>query len=153
MLKEHPFFADFPDADLKELVECAAYVRFEEDELLFREGDPADHFYLLRHGRVAVEVATPQGVLTIQTVEAGEVVGWSWLVPPYRWHFQVRALELTRALTLDGRCLRAKCEVNGPLGYRLLRRFVQVITGRLEATRLQLVDLYGAGTGKEASRA
>ena len=79
-------------------------------------------------------------------MEAGEVFGWSWLFPPYRWHFDVQALDLTRALVFDGQCLRAKCEADHDLGYALMQRFAQVIVQRLQATRLQLLDLYGVHT-------
>ena len=87
-----------------------------------------------------------RGLITVQTVREGDVLGWSWLFPPYRWHFGARTLQTTRALAFDGKCLRGKCENDHDLGYELFRRFSQVITERLEATRLQLLDLYGAKT-------
>ena len=83
-------------------------------------------------------------MMSIETMEAGEVCGWSWLLPPYRWHFDVQALDLTRAIVFDGQCLRAKCEADHDLGYALMQRFAQVIVQRLQATRWQLLDLYGA---------
>jgi CRP-like cAMP-binding protein len=104
----------------------------------------ANQFYLLRHGKVALQISVPErGSVTIETMEAGEVCGWSWLLPPYRWHFDVQALDLTRALVFDGQCLRTKCEADHDLGYALMQRFAQVIVQRLQATRLQLLDLYG----------
>jgi hypothetical protein len=92
-----------------------------------------------------VELLIPnRGYTTLQTVGEGDVLGWSWLLPPYRWRFGARTLQPTRALTFDGKCLRNKCEEDHDLGYELLKRFTFVVTERLEATRLQLLDLYGA---------
>ena len=92
-----------------------------------------------------VETFIPQkGPLGIRTRESGEVLGWSWLIPPYHWHFDVRAVELTRAIALDAKCLRGKCEEDLKLGYELLKRFAHVMEERLQATRLQLLDVYGA---------
>ena len=83
------------------------------------------------------------GITTLQTVGEGDALGWSWLVPPYQWRFGARTLQPTRALAFDGKCLRAKCEEDHDLGYELLKRFLHVVTERLESTRLQLLDLYG----------
>ena len=80
--------------------------------------------------------------MLLGTVDAGEILGWSWLLPPYQWKFNARAMESIRAIALDGKCLRTKCEENHDLGYELLKRFAQVIEKRLEATRLQLLDVY-----------
>jgi CRP-like cAMP-binding protein len=143
VLAEHPFFAGMSPEHMTALVGCAANVKFEPGELLFREGDAAERFYVIRFGRVAVESHAPgRGHLTIETVDAGEVLGWSWLFPPYRCHFDARAQTLVRALALDGVCLRGKCEREPKIGYELMRRFAQVVISRLEATQLQLMDLY-----------
>ena len=147
ILAQHPFFQDIEPVYLQLMVGCAANVRFAAGDDIFREGDVADRFYLIRHGRVALQVFIPgQGRITIETIEAGEVLGWSWLFPPYRWHFDAQALELTRAIAFDGACLRAKCDEDHDLGYRLMQRFAQVMMQRLQATRLQLLDLYGVRT-------
>ncbi len=81
----------------------------------------------------------------IETIEAGEVIGWSWLFPPYRWHFDARALAPVRATRFDGACLRGKCEADPALGYDLMSRFAQVLIERLQWTRLRLLDVYGDG--------
>jgi hypothetical protein len=81
--------------------------------------------------------------VTIHTRHEGEVLGWSWMVPPYRWHFDARASETTRAIAMDGKCLRTKCDEDHDLGYEIMKRFSLVIAERLEATRLQLMDIYG----------
>jgi CRP-like cAMP-binding protein len=146
VLREAPFLAGLDDARLELLAGCAANVRFEAGDRLFREGDPADVFYVLRHGSVALDVyAAPRGAMTIETIEAGEVLGWSWLFPPYRWHFDGRALTQVRATSFDGACLRAKCDDDPALGYELMQRFAQVLIERLQSTRLRLLDVYGDG--------
>lgn len=144
IMAEHPFFCGLPDADRQLLVGCASNVVFPADDVIFREGEEADRFFLIRHGKVALEVYVPgHGAMTLQTLGEGEVLGWSWLVPPYRWRFDARAVELTRAIALDGLCLRQKCEEDPRLGYELLKRVAHVLSERLHATRLQLMDVYG----------
>jgi CRP-like cAMP-binding protein len=144
VLAEHPFFRDLKEPQLDTVVGCVANTVFEPGEFVFREGEAADRFYVVREGRVAVEVFVPhKGPVTIETIEGGEVLGWSWLFAPYRARFDARALTAVRALSLDGACLRAKCEKDPALGYELLKRFTHVVVARLEATRMQLLDLYG----------
>jgi CRP/FNR family cyclic AMP-dependent transcriptional regulator len=149
VLAEHPFFRELPPAHLATVVGCAANVTFEAGEFVFREGDQADRFFVIREGKVAVEVFAPgRGAITIESIDGGEVLGWSWLFPPYRTHFDARALTHVRALALDGTCLRGKCEENTDLGYQFMRRFNQLVVERLEATRMQLLDLYGDGSSR-----
>jgi len=145
IVNEHPFFKGLDEQYIKLVAGCAKNVRFSEGEIMFREGDPADQFYFIREGLVAVELLIPQrGYTTLQTVGEGDVLGWSWLMPPYRWRFGARTLQPTRALAFDGKCLRTKCEEDHDLGYELLKRFTFMVTERLEASRLQLLDMYGA---------
>jgi len=145
ILAEHPFFEGLEPRHLSLIVGCASNVRFNPGQLLFREGDKANQFYMIRQGKVAVEIhAAERGSITVQTVGEGEVLGWSWLIPPYRWRFDARAVELTRAIALDGECLRTKSEEDHSLGYELLKRFSLTIVERLDAMRLQLLDLYRA---------
>src|SRR5262245_3835216 len=113
-----------------------------------KEGEPAGDFYVIRSGDVALETFVPQrGALTIETLHDGDLVGWSWLVPPYRTTFDARALDQTRTVSFDGACLRGKCEEDHELGYELMKRFTNVIVGRLQSTRLRLLDVYGDGAG------
>ena len=143
ILAEHPFFKDLETPYLQLLAECASNVRFNAGEVIFREGEAADLFYLIRHGKVAVEMYAPnRGPVIIQTLGEGDLLGWSWLIEPYRWRFEARAVELTRAVALDGACLRGKCEEDHNLGYELMKRIAHVIEHRLQATRLQLLDVY-----------
>ncbi|MEK7263132.1 MAG: cyclic nucleotide-binding domain-containing protein [Bacteroidota bacterium] len=144
ILSEHPFFQDFEQHHLDLIVGCASNVKFNEEQYLFHEGKDADKFYLIRSGKVAVELfGAERGPITIQTIEEGDILGWSWLLPPFKWHFDARAVELTRAIALDGKCLRKKCENDHDLGYELMKRIAHIMERRLQATRLQLVDIYG----------
>ena len=118
--------------------------------MLFREGDPADTFYVIRHGSVALETFVPsRGAITIETLEAGEVLGWSWLFPPYRWHFDARALAAVRATAFDAACLRGKCDDDPALGYDADVALRGVLIERLQWTRLRLLDVYGSGRRAE----
>jgi CRP/FNR family transcriptional regulator, cyclic AMP receptor protein len=147
-LQELAFFQGLSPEALELIAGCGSNVRFREGELIFRDGDSANAFFVLRHGTVALETFVPaRGPVTIETLDAGEVLGWSWLFPPYRWHFDARALSLVRATSFDGSCLRAKCESDPRLGYDLMSRFAQVMIDRLQSTRLRLLDVYGYGTG------
>jgi CRP-like cAMP-binding protein len=144
ILSEHPFFTGLQPAYLALVSGCAKNVRFEPGEYLLREGAPADWFYLLRHGHVALQVNVPgRGAKSVQTLHAGEVVGVSWLIPPYRWNYDARALEPVRAIALDAACLRGKCEADHHLGYDLMQRIMPVLIQRLHAARLQFLDVYG----------
>jgi CRP-like cAMP-binding protein len=145
IVKEHPFFAGMGDEFGALVSGCATNARFDAGQYLFREGEPADKFFLVRHGRVALELAAPgRGALTFQTLAEGDIVGVSWLVPPYRWTDDARAIGLVRAIAIDAACLRRKCEADHDLGYEMMKRFVPVLVQRLEATRLQILDVYGA---------
>ncbi len=144
ILGEHPFLKDLERRFIRLIVGCASNVRFDAGHFLFREGQEANDFYIIRQGKVAVEVfGAERGSINIQTIGEGEILGWSWLVPPYYWHFDARAVQLTRAIALDGKCLRAKCEEDHDLGYELLKRFCNIVAQRLEATRMQLLDFHG----------
>jgi CRP-like cAMP-binding protein len=142
---QHPFFAGLPEAYCTLVTGCAKNVRFEAGQYLFHEGEPANEFYLIRHGRVALEVHAPErGPVTFQTLGPGEIVGVSWLIPPYRWTYDARALTLMRAIAMDAACLRQKCEEDHDLGYDMMKRFMPVLIQRLQTTRLQVLDVYGA---------
>jgi CRP/FNR family cyclic AMP-dependent transcriptional regulator len=144
LIAEAPAFAGLDQAYLDLIAGCAKNEVFEAGEFLMREGDPADTFYLIRRGRVALEIAAPQrGAVTVETVDDGDLLGWSWLVEPYRTHLDARALDTTHVVAFDGACLRGKCGEDPALGYELMQRFVPVIVERLRATRIQLLDLYG----------
>ena len=143
IISRHPFFQGLPQRHLSLIVGCARNERYEQDQILFNEGDEANWFYVIREGQVALDIHVPgRGPIRIETIAEGEVLGWSWLFPPYRWQFTARALSRVRALAFDGKCLRGKCEEDHDLGYELMKRFAAVMMHRLNATRLQLLDLY-----------
>lgn len=150
LLAEHPFFKNLPAKYVKLIAGCGSNVHFKAGEVIFLESEEANQFYVVRHGKIAVQMfAAQRGSITIQTIQDGEILGWSWLIPPYHWRFDARAIDATSAIALDGKCLRKKCEKDRELGYELLKRFAYVITQRLELTRLQLLDMYGVHTQKD----
>jgi CRP-like cAMP-binding protein len=144
VLGEVRFFAGLDAGTLALLAGCASNVGWAAGQALFHEGDAADAFYVLRRGTVAIETFVPaRGPFTIETLGAGEVVGWSWLFAPHAWRFDGRAVTDVRATAFDGACLRAKCEQDPALGFELMQRFAEVLSARLAATRLRLLDVYG----------
>jgi CRP-like cAMP-binding protein len=144
LLEEAPMFAGMAPERRAQVAGCGSNRVFADGEYLLREGEPADTFFVLRQGDVALETYVPQlGPLRIETLHAGDVLGWSWIVPPHRTAFDARATGTVRSIAFDGRCLRGKFEQDNGLGYDLLTRFVTVMAERLQATRLQLLDVYG----------
>ncbi len=143
-LPEHPFFAGLDDAAMDLVVGCAQNVHFKEGEAVFRAGEPANTFYVIRRGRVALEIHDPRrGAIVVASLGDGEVVGWSWLVPPYRWMYDARAVSAVSAVALDGACLRGKADQDPALGYALMQRVCHVMYDRLQDARMRLLDLYG----------
>jgi CRP-like cAMP-binding protein len=141
---EHPFFAGLSPEYSQLVAGCARNHRFEAGQYLFHEGEPAREFFLIRHGKVALEITAPgRAPIVFATLGEGEIVGASWLVPPYQWMFEARAVELTRAIGIDAECLRRKSEADHHLGYELMKRFLPVFVKRLHETRLQILDVYG----------
>ena len=116
-------------------------IEFKPGELILREGDPANRFYLILEGSVVLESHRPDcGLLPIQTIGAGDVLGWSWLFAPYYWHFNARALTDTKAVFFYGTSLREECEGDHEFGFELVRRMTEVILQRLQATRRRLLE-------------
>jgi len=139
----HPFFEGMRDEHLKILSESSMYAQFEAGEVIFREGEPANQFYLIQSGEVEIEAdLNGQGLAPIQKVGSGEVLGWSWLFPPYYWHFNARAIKRTTATFYYGTRLREQAEENHDLGYELMKRISQLLLERLQATRNQLIKVY-----------
>jgi CRP/FNR family transcriptional regulator, cyclic AMP receptor protein len=144
LIAEHPFFAGLSEPYRDEIVGCARNLRIEAGELVIRSGEPADSFYLVRRGLVAIQFfISGRGEITIQTVNPGSVLGWAWIFPPYVSYFDAWTLERTHVISFDGACLRRKCEEDPSLGYDLMKRFAQLLRDRLRSTHLQLLDLYG----------
>jgi CRP/FNR family transcriptional regulator, cyclic AMP receptor protein len=144
-LAELDFFVDLDADALAAMAGCGRATHIPAAAYLFEQGEPADAFFAVRRGRVAIEVHDPRaGRIVIDTVEAGDVVGWSWLVPPYRWLFDARAVTAVDAVRFDAPCLRQKCDTDPAFGYALLQRVTHLMHERLQATRVRLLDLYGA---------
>ena len=143
LIAEHPLFAGLPRGVCDYVAGCGRNRVVAAGAYVFREGDAADEFLLLRHGHVALETYSPvRGGFRFQTLGPSEMLGVSWLVPPYQWDFDARALETVRAIAFDARCLRDKCDEDPALGYALMKRFVPILVQRMQAARLQAMDVY-----------
>lgn len=142
-LPDHPFFKGLDEQAIALMAGCAVNKHVRLGEFLFREGDAANTFYVIRTGRVAIQMRLPTEGVVLDTARDGDVVGWSWLIAPYRWTFDARATEDSSVIAFDGACLRGKCEADPALGYALLQRVVQVMSSRLHSARVRLLDLYG----------
>jgi len=146
LICEHPMFVGLAAPHCALIGGCGRNVRFDKGTYLFREGEPANEFFLLRHGRVVLELTAPgRGPLRFLTIGPGEIAGVAWLIPPYRWVYDAQALELTRAVMIDARCLRDKAEADHDFGYEIMKRFMPVLVQRLHAAQLQMLDVYAAG--------
>ena len=144
LLRDHPFLKDLEPEYLALLAGCATNVRFGAGSFLFREGGAADRCFLIRDGKIALEIAAPgRGAIIVQTLAAGDVAGFSWLLEPHQWQFDGRTVEPVHAVALDGTCLRGKCADDPRLGFELTQLFARLAIQRLQATRLQLLDVYG----------
>ena len=139
---EHPFLAGLQPAHLRVLADNALRMHYETGTTIFREGDPANRFYLIERGRVSLESRRQdEPPVRIQTIGPGDVLGWSWLFPPYHWNFDARAVEPATAIFFYGTRLREQCEQDKTLGYELMKRMTAVAIQRLQATRRQLLGL------------
>lgn len=149
LLAGHPFFDGLDDVAVNLVAGCATNVHFRPGEFLFHQDGPADQFYVLRRGRVQLEVSHPgRGQLILETFQRESVLGWSWLIPPYRWEADARATEHTDAIAFDGLCLRGKCDDDPALGYELLKRAAAVMNSRLFGALVRSLDLYGPAPGQ-----
>ena len=144
LLAEHSVFCDLEPAYRKLIAGCARNRVFHGGEMLMKEGDDANEFFAIRKGQVVLAVHMhDRGEVAIETLGAGEIIGLSWLFPPYKVQFDARAVGTVNVIAFDGACLRGKCEADPALGYDLMKRFTRIVTSRLQATRLQFLDMYG----------
>ena len=140
VLEEHPLFKGLNEQHLRTLVESATIVRFEPGDVIFEEGEPAHRCYVIRSGKVALQLVSYRvEPFTLMTLEEDDIIGWSWLFPPYRRKFTAKALGVIRAISLDGRQVCEKCEKDHDLGFELMKRFAQIIEDRVEALSVHLV--------------
>lgn len=152
LIASHPFAKDMPRRVIERLADFATEAEFAPGDVIFREGDPANRFYLLLDGKVALEsFVEDRGTVTVQTLGPGEALGWSWLFPPYYWHFDARAVEPTRAIFLYGTPLRELCDEDHEIGYELFKRLAAVVVNRLQATRRQLLRCETVGGSRAAT--
>jgi CRP/FNR family cyclic AMP-dependent transcriptional regulator len=136
----HPFLAGMNKTELALLTDCAMVVRFGAGQTIFHEGEPANRFYLIESGRVAVESTGALGKpLIVDRVGAGDLLGWSWMFPPYAWQFTARAEKPTEAIFFYGTILREYCERSHSLGYELFKRMSAVMVKRLQAARHKML--------------
>lgn len=143
VLRDHPFLADLEAENVDFMVGCAANLVFRPGELVLREGERADGLYLVRAGQVALEVDVPRrGRTRVETLEAGDVMGWSWLFDPDHWLADARAVTVVRAFRFDGRCLVDKFETDPRLGFRIAKKLLVAAHRRLERARLQSFDVF-----------
>lgn len=141
LIAAHAVFKALAPQYIDLLAEVAMLKRFVADEVIFREGDPANRFYLILEGEVALESRTETGKVVLQTIGADDVLGWSWLFPPYYWHFDARATKPTKAIFFYGTWLRENCERDPDFGYEMMKRMVSIVIQRLQAARKQLLQL------------
>ena len=138
----HPFLTGIGAQHIRLLTDCAMRSHFKASELIFREGESANRFYLIEHGRVALESSTLSEPVKIEEIGDGDLLGWSWLFPPYTWHFGARALRDTSAIFFYGTVLRDYCEKDHSLGFELLKRMSVVMLRRLQAARQKLASVH-----------
>ena len=140
-LSTHSFFSGLNDNFMKFLSNTATELQIKKGDVLFQQGENADKFFLLRKGQVSIQVPALEGpVLDIQTLGENEILGWSWLIPPYRWSFLARAVEDSDLLEFDGSAILARCEEDSEFGYELFKRFASLMSERLSAARQQMMD-------------
>ena len=139
----HPFLLGLSEHHVRLLADCAIRTHFDRDQIIFREGETANRFYLIEKGKVALESeASGGGRVAIDVIGDSDLLGWSWLFPPYVWHFSARTVEPTDALFFYGTVLREYCDKDHTLGFELFRRMSEVMTRRLQSARTRLLNAY-----------
>ena len=140
-LSAHEFFSEFSDDVLKFLCECSSTHEIKKGQILFRQGENADKFYVVRNGRISIQMPAIMGpTLEIQTLDKDQVLGWSWLISPYKWNFQTKAEEDSELLQFDGAAILARCEQEPKFGYELLKKFAVLMSVGLNAARQKMMD-------------
>ena len=143
LIVNHPFWAGLNPHYIDLLKNCATFQRFDVGQSILQEGGNAERFYLIQKGRVTLHAFVPgRGTITVQTVGAGDALGWSWLFPPHVWHFTARAVEPTEAIFFYGTILRDYCERDPSLGYELFKRMTPVMIKRLQSARRKMLSVY-----------
>jgi CRP/FNR family cyclic AMP-dependent transcriptional regulator len=141
----HPFLLGMSEQHVRLLADCALKSHFAAGQVIFREGEMANRFYLIEGGKISLESSTLGEPVRIEEIGGGDLLGWSWLFPPYAWHFTARALEETDAIFFYGTILREYCEKDHSLGFELFKRMSVVMLRRLQAARQRLLSVSQAG--------
>lgn len=140
-LSAHEFFSEFSDDVLKFLCECSNTREIKKGQILFLQGEHADKFYMIRNGRISLQMPAIMGpALEIQTLGKDQVLGWSWLISPYQWNFQTKAEEDSELLQFDGTAILARCEQEPKFGYELLKKFAALMSIGLNAARQKMMN-------------
>ena len=140
-LSAHEFFSEFSDDVLKFLCECSSMREIKKGQILFLQGEHADKFYIVRSGRISIQMPAIMGpTLEIQAVDEDQVLGWSWLISPYQWNFQTKAEDDSELLQFDGAAILEQCELDPKLGFELVKKFAALMTVGLNAARLKMMD-------------
>ena len=142
MMRKNHFVEAFEPAHVDKLAGLATPVRFERDQVVFHEGDECHEFFMIVSGTIALEIEEPGHTLRVQTLGAGDEFGWSALLMGSGKHFQARALEKVDALAFDASALLDACRTDPAFGFAFMHRLLAVVAGRLQATRLQVHDMY-----------
>ena len=145
-LEQLPFLSGLSSEHLDLLASFATAARYNAQQRLFKSDTDADRFYIIRDGKIGVEIPAIEGEpLRLQTLGNGGVLGWSWVIPPYRWLFDARALSATDIIAVDGVKLREHIETDQSLGYQLLKRFAVLMQERLNASRVAAIKAHNTG--------
>ncbi len=142
LLRENEFFSELPDDDIEFIAGCAQIAHFAKGKFVMLAGEPCTHFYLVRTGRAVVEVETANRARVIHSPGPGDLIGWSWVLPPATWRYDVRVIEDISAIAFDAECVRRKCEEDTEFGYHIYRRILELVIERLMATRIQMLDMF-----------
>ena len=137
----HPFLIGMSEHHIRLLADCAMRSHFEAGHIIFREGETANRFYLIEHGKVVLESSTLGEPIRIEEIGDGDLLGWSWLFPPYAWHFTARAVVHTTAIFFYGTVLREYSGKDHSLGFELFKRMSAVMLRRLQAARQKLLNV------------
>ncbi len=143
LLVDHPFFKEMTDDQIRVVAETGTLVSYDEGEFIFSEGGKADSCFLILDGGVALGLQKPgYGRTAILTLHAGDLLGWSWLYPPYRWSYDAHVHSDTKAIRFDGARLKEAADADPVLGYELMKRFTDMLVKRMQSIRIQLLDVY-----------
>lgn len=143
-LSQHSLCGQLTSEQIDALAKCGSTIEIASQHFLFQQGEDATHFYLIQKGKVAIELSSPpRGILSIQTLSEGDLLGWSWLYPPYRWRFDALATEDVQVITFESQSLREAMVKDHELGYVIMKEVIKSMGQRLESSRLQLLDMYG----------